>query len=82
MCKNFQNYAETTNDSGQRSVARTQARDGKMLSLKNIKINAETSKALKHKVDKKVNILSWLSLKISSDFSVHEAKNNSGQLYF
>ena len=46
----MRDYAETKNDAGQRSMARTKSRTGGPLSLKNIKISAETNKALKHKV--------------------------------
>lgn len=50
VCNNFKEYAETENAAGQRSVTRTNARNGKTLSLKNIKINSQTTKDLKHKV--------------------------------
>lgn len=51
VCENFRDYAETTNDAGKRSVCRTKARDGKALALKDIKINADIQKALKHKCE-------------------------------
>lgn len=50
VCDKFKEYAETKDKAGKRSVARTRARDGKALSLTNIKISSETTKALKHKV--------------------------------
>ena len=50
VCDSFKNYAETTNIAGKKSIARTEARDGKTLSLSNIKISAETGKQLKHRV--------------------------------
>ncbi|KAL4227969.1 Protein canopy 2 [Mactra antiquata] len=48
VCDNFKDYAETSNDAGGRSVCRTKARDGKTLALKDIKINSEIQKTLKH----------------------------------
>lgn len=47
VCEKFKDYAESTNSAGQRSVARTSARDGGTLSLSNIKLSAGTQKEIK-----------------------------------
>ena len=47
VCEKFRDYAESTNSAGQRSVARTSARDGGTLSLSNIKLSAGTQKEIK-----------------------------------
>ena len=50
VCEKFRDYAESTNSAGQRSVARTSARDGGTLSLSNIKLSAGTQKEIKFHV--------------------------------
>lgn len=47
VCEKFKDYAESTNSAGQRSVARTAAREGGTLSLSNIKISGDTQKVIK-----------------------------------
>ncbi|XP_067667786.1 protein canopy homolog 2-like [Haliotis asinina] len=47
VCSRMNEYAQTTDDDGKKSVVRTNSRNGKPLSLKNININREIQQQLR-----------------------------------